>query len=127
MATVLVVDDSRIIRNGLKNVLEKLGHVVVGEAENGFDGVKLYKELYPDVVTMDITMPATSGIKNGMDAVKHIIEFDEFANIIMITAHGEQQKVMQSIKNGAKGYILKPITRDKVRESVQRVGFTSDS
>jgi len=57
MATVLVVDDSRIIRNGVKNVLEKLGHTVVGEAENGYDGVKLYKELYPDVVTMDITMP----------------------------------------------------------------------
>jgi len=126
MATVLVVDDSRIIRNGLKNVLERLGHTIVGEAENGFDGIKLYKELYPDVVTMDITMPAVSGIKNGIDAVKHIIEFDEFANIIMITAHGEQPKVMQSIKNGAKGYILKPITRDKVRESMQRVGFDSN-
>ena len=127
MATVLVVDDSRIIRNGLKNVLEKLGHIIIGEAGNGYEGVKLYKELYPDVVTMDITMPVVSGIKNGMDAVKQIIEFDEFANIIMITAHGEQQKVMQSIKNGAKGYILKPITRDKVRESMQRVGFDSDN
>ncbi len=127
MATALVVDDSRIIRNGLKNVLEKLGHVVVGEAENGFDGVNLYKELYPDIVTMDITMPAKSGVKNGIDAVKQIKKFDEFANIIMITAHGEEQKVMQSIRNGAKGYILKPITRDKVRESIERVGFTSDS
>jgi len=127
MATVLVVDDSRIIRNGVKNVLEKLGHTVVGEAENGYDGVKLYKELYPDVVTMDITMPAVSGVKNGIDAVKHIIEFDEFAKIIMITAHGEEQKVMQSIKNGATGYILKPITRDKVRDSVKRVGFDSDN
>ena len=127
MATVLVIDDSRIIRNGLKNVLEKLGHTVIGEAENGFEGVKMYKELFPDIVTMDITMPSVSGIKSGIEAVKHIIDFDEFANIIMITAHGEQQKVMQCIKNGAKGYILKPITRDKVRESVQRVGFSSDS
>jgi len=127
MASVLVVDDSRIIRNGLKNVLEKIGHTVVGEAENGFEAIKLYKELFPDLVTMDITMPSVSGISSGMDAVKHIIEFDEFANIIMITAHGEQQKVMKSIKNGAKGYILKPITRDKVRESIQRVGFDSDN
>lgn len=126
MANILVVDDSRIIRNGLKNVLEKLGHTIVGEAENGHEGVKLYKELYPDIVTMDITMPAVSGIKNGIDAVKHIIDFDEFAKIIMVTAHGEQPKVMQSIKNGATGYILKPITRDKVRESVERVGFSSD-
>jgi len=123
MATVLIVDDAKIIRKGLRNIMESLGHTIIAEATNGFDGIEQYKEKKPDIVTMDITMPNVGGIDSGVDAVKHIIDFDEDANIVMITAHGEQDKVMKSIENGALGYVLKPITGDKVRAAIKKLGF----
>jgi two-component system chemotaxis response regulator CheY len=123
MATVLIVDDAKIIRKGIRNIMENLGHTIIAEADNGFDGIEKYKECQPDIVTMDITMPNVNGIDSGVDAVKHIIDFDEDANIIMVTAHGEQDKVMKSIENGALGYVLKPITGDKLRTAIKKLGF----
>jgi len=121
MATILVVDDARIMRMNLGKMLSSLGHEVIGEAENGSDAIEKYKSLKPDVVTMDITMPEQNGIKDGIDATQHIKEFDTNAKIIMVTSHGEEEKVMKAIKAGAKNYILKPITIEKVKETLEKI------
>lgn len=118
---VLIVDDSRIIRNGLKNIFLFLGHNVIGEAVTGFEAINMYKTLSPDLVTMDISMPMRQGIKDGVSALKEIIDLDAHAKVIMVTSHGEEHLVVDSIKLGAKGYILKPITEEKVINSIEKI------
>jgi len=118
MLKVLIVDDSLAIRIKMKNFVEKLGHNVVGEAKNGSEAVKLYTELSPDLVTMDISMPEM----NGVDALKEIIQkIDADANIIMITANGQDGIVKDSLLAGAKGYILKPISEEKLQDSIGKI------
>ena len=121
MAKILIVDDAKIMRANLKNMLVHLEHNVIGEAENGYQAIEKYKLFKPDIVTMDITMPSTNGIENGIDAVKHIIDFDENAKIIMITSHGEQDKVIKAIQNGASNYILKPLKIEKLEEIINKL------
>ena len=123
MAKVLVVDDSKIMRINVKRMLEKLGHEVVAEAENGFESIEKYEISNPDFVTMDITMPEMNGIKDGIEAVEKIIEKHRTAKILMVTSHGEQDKVIRAIKNGAKGYMLKPIKEDELKSKIERLGF----
>ncbi len=118
---VLIVDDSRIIRNGLKNIFLFLGHNVVGEAVTGFEAINMYKNLLPDLVTMDISMPMRQGIKDGVVALEEILVVDNDAKVIMVTSHGEEDLVVDSIKLGAKGYILKPITEEKVINSIEKI------
>ncbi len=115
MAKVLIVDDIAIMRNVIKKHLEKLGHTVVAEAENGHRAVNQYKRFNPDIVTMDITMPAENGVKNGIDSLKLIKEFDKNAKVVMVTSHGEEKLVMEALTSGAKGYLLKPVTEDKLK------------
>ncbi len=117
MLKVLVVDDSAIIRKSLSQQLDELGYEVVGEAINGKEAIKLYKELKPDFVTMDITMP----LMNGIEALKEIKKDDKDAKIIMVTSHGEEKLVMDAIKRGAVGYILKPIIHGKISNAVSKV------
>ena len=132
MAKVLVVDDSKIMRVNVKRMLEKLGHEVVGEAEDGFSSVAKYEETTPDFVTMDITMPEKTGkingeevtVKDGIDAVECIKKIDSNAKIIMVTSHGEQDKVLRAIKNGAKGYLLKPIKEEEMKTKIDKLGFS---
>jgi len=114
---VLIVDDSLIMRVNLVRSLEGLGHNVLGEATNGKSSITAYKEYKPDLVTMDITMPDMDGIT----AVKKIIEVDSNANIIMVTSHGQEAMVMNALKAGAKGYILKPVSPEKLRESIGKI------
>lgn len=117
MLKILVVDDSMIIRNTLKKILEELGHSVVALAKSGQEAISMYKEYQPDLVTMDITMPLMTGI----EALAEIrCEYPE-ANIIMVTSHGEENLVMDSISKGASGYILKPITHGKVTTTMMKV------
>jgi len=123
MARVLVVDDARIMRISIKEILIKLGHTVVGEADNGYASIEGYKTCKPDFVTMDITMPEVNGIKDGIDAVEKIKEYDKNAKVIMITSHGEEQKVRKAIKVGAKNYILKPINAPALEKIVTKLGF----
>lgn len=115
MAKILVVDDIAIMRHVIKKHLEKLGHTVIAEAENGNQSIEQYKIYRPDIVTMDITMPAENGIKNGIEAVKLIKEFDKDAKIIIVTSHGEEKLVIEALTFGAKGYVLKPVTEDKLK------------
>ena len=121
MANVLVVDDIKIMRFTIKTILEELGHNVIAEANNGYDAVEQYKIFKPDLVTMDITMPDKNDIRDGIEALVEIKKLDKNANVIMLTSHGENKLVMKAIAKGAKGYILKPITKEKVKISLEKI------
>ncbi len=127
MAKVLVVDDIGIMRHAIKGHLTKLGHTVIAEAANGQDAISHYKTFKPDVVTMDVTMPAINGILSGIEALKHIREYDNQAKVIMLTSHGEQKIIMDAIKLGAKGYILKPVTAEKLEDVLKKLELTKSS
>ncbi len=117
MSKVLIVDDSIMSRNLLKNLLLEAGHNVVGEAVDGEKGFKMYLELKPDVVTMDITMPNM----NGIDSLKKIIKHDPRAKVIMITALGQANKILEALSNGAKNYVTKPFESKKVLTAINEV------
>ena len=121
MATVLIVDDATIMRIQMKKMLEKLGHEVIGEAKNGAESVTQYEKLNPDFVTMDITMPNVEGVEDGIEATRRITQFDYKAKVIMITSHGEQDKVIKAIQNGASNYILKPVKIEKLEETINKL------
>jgi len=121
MATALIADDATIMRVNIKKMIEELGHEVVAEAKNGYEAVDMYNTYLPDFVTMDITMPEVNGIADGIDAVKKIIEDNPKAKIIMVTSHGEQEKVIRAVQAGAKSYLLKPIRYDKLEEVIMKV------
>lgn len=113
----MVVDDSNITIKKLTKMLEECGHKVVFVALTGQQAVDNYSVCKPDMVTMDITMPDMDGI----EATRRIIEQDEDALIIMVTAHGQEQMVMDAIEAGARGYVLKPIKKEKLKEHVEQV------
>ena len=117
MARVLIVDDAVFMRMMIKDILEKNGYEIVGEAPNGAVAVEVYQKEKPDVVTMDITMPDVDGI----EAVKRIKATDPGAKIIMCSAMGQQSMVMDAIKAGARDFIVKPFQADRVLEAVQKV------
>ncbi len=117
MLKILVVDDSLIIRKKLIKIIEKLGHEVVFGAKDGQEAISAYKSKKPDLVTMDITMPDMDGIT----AVKHIMKADKNAKIIMVTSHGQEDMVIKSIQSGAVGYMLKPVTEDKLATAIGEV------
>ncbi|SHF36720.1 response regulator [Desulforamulus putei] len=114
---ILIVDDAAFMRMMIKNILTKNGYEVVGEAENGAVALQLYKELKPDLVTMDITMPEMDGIQ-GVKAIRAV---DPNANIIMCSAMGQQSMVMEAIQAGAKDFIVKPFQQDRILQAVERV------
>lgn len=117
MAKVLIVDDALIMRVTIRRFLEKAGHTVVAEAANGEEAVRAYQAVQPDVVTMDITMPGTDGI----EALAQIRAFDAQAVVVMISALGQQHKVLAALQAGAKSYILKPLQEEKLREVMNQV------
>jgi two-component system chemotaxis response regulator CheY len=117
MARILIVDDAKFMRITLTSILKKADHEIVGEAENGREAVELYRQLRPDLVTMDITMPEMS----GLDAVKEIKKDFNDAKIIMCSAMGQQKMVVDAIEAGAKDFIVKPFDGSQVIDSVSRV------
>ncbi|MFZ5898514.1 MAG: response regulator [Bacillota bacterium] len=112
---VLIVDDAAFMRMMLRNILTKAGYEIVGEAENGKSALDLYKELKPDVVTMDITMPEM----NGIEAVKALKQVDPQARVVMISAMGQQAMVMEAVQAGAKDFIVKPFQQDRVLQAIE--------
>ncbi len=117
MLKVLVVDDSLIIRKKVTKLVEKLGHEVLYGAKNGQDAIDSYISNKADLITMDITMPDMDGIT----AVKEIMKIDANAKIIMVTSHGQEDMVIKSIQAGAVGYMLKPVTQDKLATAIGEV------
>lgn len=114
MKNVMVVDDAAFMRMMLKDILTGAGYNVVGEAENGAIAVNKYKELSPDLVLMDITMPEMDGVS----AVKKIRGLDPKAKIIMCSAMGQQAMVLESIQAGAKDFVVKPFQAERIIEAV---------
>lgn len=114
---ILIVDDAAFMRMMIKDILTKNGYNVVGEAENGQVAIAKYKELKPDLVLMDITMPQVDGIQ----ALKGIKAEDGGAKVIMCSAMGQQAMVIESIQAGAKDFIVKPFQADRVIEAVKKV------
>jgi len=109
-ATVLLVDDSKMSRSMLRNILEKDNYTVVMEASNGVEGLDAYMKCKPDIVTLDITMPEM----DGLEALRMILNYDPDAKAIMITAAGQQDKLIEALKCGAKRFISKPFNEDEI-------------
>ena len=113
---ILICDDAAFMRMMIKDILSKNGYNVAGEAENGLKAVEKFKELSPDLVLMDITMPEMDGIA----ALKEIKKLDAGAKVIMCSAMGQQAMVIESIQAGAKDFIVKPFQQDRVLEAVKK-------
>lgn len=115
--TVLVCDDAIFMRTMISDILGGAGYEIVGEAETGVQAVEQYKQLKPDLVTMDIVMPDLGGI----EAVREIVKFDPAARILMCSAMGQQALVVEAIQAGARDFVVKPFQPSRVLEAVQRV------
>ena len=114
---VLIVDDAVVMRMMIKSILTKNGFEVVGEAQNGFEAVEKYKQLSPDLVTMDMIMPEMDGIT----AVRQIVASDPNAKVIMCTSMGQQALVVEAIQAGAKSFVTKPFQPPKILETINKV------
>ena len=117
MATVLMVDDSRTSRKMLRAVLERGGFEIIGEATNGEEGYLKYKELKPDVVTLDITMP----VVDGVEALKMIKALDGNSKVIMVTAAGQKNKMIDCIKAGANEFLTKPFDQQEILDVITKL------
>lgn len=117
MSKILIVDDSRTSRKILRGILEDAGHEIVGEAVDGSDGVIKFKQLKPDLVTLDITMP----VMDGLSALKSIKEIDADAKVIMVTAAGQQNKMVEAIKLGASEFVTKPFEGEDIVKLVNKL------
>ncbi len=116
MAKILIVDDATFMRMMLKDILVKNGHTIVGEATNGREALEKYKEVNPDLVTMDITMPEI----DGLQGLKNIKAVDPDARVVMCSAMGQQMMVIEAIQSGAKDFIVKPFQADRVLEAINK-------
>lgn len=117
MAKILIVDDSRTSRRILKNLLENEGHEIIGEAGNGEEAIAKYFQLKPEIVTMDITMP----VMDGLEALRQIHEGDETAKVIMVTAAGQRNKMIDALRLGASEFVTKPFDKDEILELVTKL------
>jgi len=115
--TTLIVDDSSPMRRALRGILERAGFVVTGEACNGIEAIKLYRELNPDLVTMDIVMPQMDGVQT----LRSIHGLDPAARVVMVTAMTSMSKVQECARFGANHYIIKPFEEEKVKEVLGRI------
>ena len=114
MARVLVVDDAAFMRKMVTDALTKGGHEVIGEACNGIEAVERFRELRPEVTTLDITMPE----KDGLTALREILTLEPAAKVVMCSALGQESKVLEAIKAGAKDFVVKPFQPDRVIDAI---------
>lgn len=114
---ILLVDDATFMRMILRNALEKAGHTIIGEASNGQEGFEKYKELKPELVFLDITMPDV----DGLECIKLIRGYDNKAKVIMCSAMGQQAMVIEAIQSGALDFIVKPFQPERVYEAIKKV------
>ena len=114
MARVLVVDDAAFMRKMVTDALTAGGHEIVGEAGNGNEAFSQFQALKPDVMTLDITMPE----KDGLVALKEILAFDPTAKVVMCSALGQESKVLEAVKSGARDFVVKPFQAERVLAAV---------
>ena len=117
MKKVLVVDDAAFMRVSIIKMLSNNGYEIVGEAENGEVAIHKYQELNPDIVTMDITMPEM----DGLSSLKKILSINPKANVVMISAMGQEGMVREAVLSGAKGFIVKPFKEDVIIEALKNL------
>lgn len=117
MANILIVDDSRTSRKILRNILEENGHTVIDEAVNGQEGVQKFQANKPDIVTLDITMP----VLDGIEALKMIKAMKAEARVVMITAAGQKNKMIDCIKLGADDFLTKPFDKSEIVAVVSKI------
>ncbi|MCS4533334.1 response regulator [Neisseria montereyensis] len=117
MITIMVVDDSNVIRNRITRSSESQGFEVVATAANGVDAVQLYEILKPDLVTMDLTMPKM----DGLACIRNIIKLDENANILVISALADKATGIKALEYGARGFIYKPFTDEDLFEALREM------
>ena len=114
---VMIVDDSAIIRQMIQKYLSDLNIEIVGTAGDGKQALQLFKEIRPDVVTLDITMPKL----DGLTVLEEMIKLDSTTKIIVVTALTDKATGMKAIKSGAKGFLSKPFTPEKLKSSFERL------
>jgi two-component system chemotaxis response regulator CheY len=114
---VLIVDDALFMRNTLRDIFASSGFTIAGEADDGVQAVNLFRELKPDLVTMDIVMP----YKSGIDATREIVQVDPSAVVVMCSALGQESLVMEAIEAGATDFIVKPFRPEDVLAVVRKV------
>ena len=114
---ILITDDALFMRVTLKNILTQNGYEVCGEASNGVESVQMYKDLKPDLVTMDITMPEM----DPKPPLKEIKSIDPEACIVMCTAMGQKNMDVDAIQSGAKDFIVKPFQPERVVEALKKL------
>lgn len=117
MRRILVVDDAKVIRMVIKQILTRHGFQIAGEAGNGREALEKYKELKPDAVTMDIIMPEVDGIQG----LKEILAFDKQAKVIMISAIDQRDSLTDAIRNGATDYVVKPFEDDRMVTALNNI------
>lgn len=117
MAKILIVDDSRTSRKMLRNILESNGHEIIDEAVNGQEGVQKFQALKPDVVTLDITMP----VVDGVEALKMIKALDPESKVVMVTAAGQKNKMIECIKAGANEFLTKPFEQQEIVDVINKI------
>ena len=115
-ATVLVADDEPAARRLLRRILEPAGYTVL-EAATGKEAVAMAEEERPDLLILDITMPDIDGI----ETTRHLLGRFPEARIIMVTSHGQEPMVMKALAAGAKGYVLKPVREDRLRDVINKL------
>jgi two-component system, chemotaxis family, chemotaxis protein CheY len=113
---ILIVDDLAFIKIVLRDIIEKAGFRVVGEASNGEEAISLYQDTRPDVVLMDITMPGM----DGLTAMRKILELDAAARVIICSSVGQQQLMVQAIQLGARDFIVKPFQPQRVVSALKK-------
>jgi len=117
MKRILIVDDSAFIRMALSDILKENGYEIAGEAENGAQAFEKFKELHPDLVTMDVVMAGESGLQ----AMREIMNLDRSAKVLMVTAMGKQAMVIEALQAGAKGFLIKPFESKAVIAEIKRI------
>lgn len=117
MKRILIVDDAAFMRVVLKNILVKEGYEVIAEASNGIEAIEKFNEFKPDIVTMDITMPEMDGIV----ALKEILKIDSKAKVCMVSAMGQESIILESVKSGARDFIVKPFSPEDVLTKMSRL------
>lgn len=117
----MIVDDVAFMRQMLKDVLQTGGHKIIAEVSSGDEAIRLYKQIKPDLVTMDITMP----FMDGIEALTNIKKYDQNAKVIICSAMGQQAMVLNAIMAGAKDFIVKPFQKERVLEAIDKVLFST--
>lgn len=117
MKKVMITDDAEFMRNILKKIFTEAGYQVIGEAENADQGIQMYKELKPDLITMDIMMPD----KSGLEAIKEILKEDREAKIVVVSSLGQELLVMEALEMGAKDFLVKPFKKEKFLKVIEGI------